>query len=257
MQLQVQQLKGTALVLEVMPEMTVRQLKKVVKETQTWEDCVRNTTVVELIFGGKKLDNDETLGELGLSSESELSVVFKQNVSCCSHRDFFALDLDPEVAALLEIPDSETEIAARAFFGCKRVARVRIPDSVSRIGDQAFHFCSLLQSVSITGSVCIGTGAFAGCFLLSSITMESVSRIEESAFFNCSSLKSLQLSKSLSFIGHNAFNSCRSLTHLIIPDSVTHLGDDAFFGCGITLTVPAHLAGSLPGCKMLLATESG
>ena len=147
MQISVELLNGEMLDLEVTPETTMREVKRRIKETQTWEDDVsRDTTVVELIIGDKKVPNDETVEEVGLSEGSKLAAVFRLNMAQCSSSSGFGPDLDPEALVAVEIPDSETEIGSDAFFCCERVARVVIPSSVTNIRSYAFSGCSSLVS---------------------------------------------------------------------------------------------------------------
>lgn len=71
----------------------IRQVKQQMKDMQTWEDDVsRNTTVLELIIGEKKLKDYETVAEVGLFEGSKASTVFRLNVAQCS--DEWALDPD-------------------------------------------------------------------------------------------------------------------------------------------------------------------
>ena len=222
MQISVELLNGEMLDLEVTPETTMREVKRRIKETQTWEDDVsRDTTVVELIIGDKKVPNDETVEEVGLSEGSKLAAVFRLNMAQCSSSSGFGPDLDPEALTIVKVPDSEIQIIDRAFWGCRRLAKVTIPSSVTRIGHGAFSGCASLVSVNIPDSVTwISPGAFAGC----------------------SALTEVSLPDSITHIGNNAFNGCSSLIEVTIPDSVTQIEAGAFNHCsGLTLTAPARL----------------
>ena len=211
MQISVEQLSGATLELEVTPEMKMREVKQQIKGTHAWEDELsRDTTFVELIFGDRKLGNDETVAEVGLSADSIVTAVFKQNVARCSHDGGFGPGIDLETLVIVEIPDSETEIGGDAFGDCAAVAYVTIPSSVRRIGTCAFHGCKSLTSITIPDSVThIGYGAFAGC----------------------SSLVSVKLPNSMTQIENEAFANCSNLKDVTVPVSVTHMGKDVFFGC--------------------------
>ena len=81
----VDQLNGETLEIEVVPEMTMREVKRQLKKMHLWEDeLTRDTTVVEVIVEDKKVANEETIAELGLSAESKITALFKQNVVRCS-----------------------------------------------------------------------------------------------------------------------------------------------------------------------------
>ena len=125
MRIWVEQLNGETLALEVTAEMTMREVKRQIKAMHMWEDQVSfDTTVVELMIGEKKVLNDETVAELGLSEGSNVSAVLKRNLAVCSNQQPHVLpDVDPEALVIVEFPDSETDIVAGAFADCSRVAR--------------------------------------------------------------------------------------------------------------------------------------
>ena len=82
MRISVEQLNGKTLVLEVTPEMRMREVKQQIKDMHEWEDELsRDTTVVEVIFDNKKLGNDETVAQVGLSADSVLTGLFRQNIA--------------------------------------------------------------------------------------------------------------------------------------------------------------------------------
>ena len=165
MQISVEQLNGKTLVLEVTPEMRMREVKQQIKDMQTWEDELsRDTTVVEIIFGDRKLGNDETVAEVGLSADSVVTGLLRQNVACCTNKSGFGQDMCPETLVIVEIPDSVTKVGEYAFAGCKDVAKVTIPSSVRRIGGGAFADCSALRHVTIPNSMTsIGKDVFLRC----------------------------------------------------------------------------------------------
>ncbi|CAJ1462150.1 unnamed protein product [Effrenium voratum] len=151
------QLNGEATVLEVMPDITGRELKERIKESQLWDDeLTRKTTRVDILVGSRWLMTDETAADAGLSPASDVTVVFKQNAVACSQKrefDQFGDELDLHSMFVIEIPSSATEIAEHAFGQCHRLARVSIPGSVTQIGNGAFEECRSLASVTIPDSV--------------------------------------------------------------------------------------------------------
>ena len=191
MRISVERLNGKTLVLEVTPEMRMREVKQQIKETQAWEDELsRDTTFVEVIFDNKKLGNDETVAAVGLSADSVVTVILRQNIARCSNKGGFGPDIDPQTLVVLEIPDSKVEVEVQAFEYCKLVASVIIPSSVRRIGYYAFGGCSALRSVTIQNSVTqIGLYAFMNCASLTRVAIpDSVTQIENCAFEGCSQL---------------------------------------------------------------------
>ena len=79
---------GESRVLEVMPEMTGRQLKQKIKEGEPCDEITRNTTDVEIIVNGNQLlANDAKLLDAGIARDTVVSVVFRPNmmvVVCCN-----------------------------------------------------------------------------------------------------------------------------------------------------------------------------
>ena len=204
-----EQLNGETFELEVTAEMTMREVKRLIKSMHTWEDELsRDTTVVDLIIGDKKVTNEETVEELGLCEGSKVAVVFRKNVVQCSDKSGFGPDLDPDALVIVEIPDSETAIKDQAFLNCERLAKVIIPSSVTRIGQLAFSFCSALVSVNIP---------------------DSVTRIELYAFNGCSSLTKIDIPDSVVYIGPQAFRDCDQLT-MTAPAQLLER-PSAFHGC--------------------------
>lgn len=72
------------------------------------------------------------------------------------------------------IPDSVTQIAGNAFYGCSDITSLTIPDSVKDIGTNAFNGCRGIKTVVIPASVeNIGLQAFIGCTSLSEVIILS------------------------------------------------------------------------------------
>ena len=235
----VEQLNGETFELEVTAEMTMREVKMQIKRVHAWEDQLsRDTTLVEVILGDRKVMNEETVEELGLCDGSKVTVVFRKNLVQCSDKSGLGRDLDPEALVIVEIPDSETEIKGWAFQCCEQVAKVTIPSSVTRIGDRAFAGCSALAAVKIT---------------------ECVTQIGDATSFGCSFLVTINIPDSVTQIGAYAFERCSSLTSIDIPHSVTRIGHQAFHNCKqLTLRAPARLLGRhVSDVRKVVAKECG
>ena len=247
MRILVQQLNGETFELEITPEMTMRAVKEQLKRMHKWEDELsRDTTLVEMILGDRKVMNDETVEELGLCDGSKVTVVFRKNVVQCSNKGGLGPNLDPDALVIVEIPDLETEIKAWAFEDCAGVAKVIIPSTVTRIGDAAFNGCRALAAINIPDTVTqIGGGAFAGCSALAAVNIpDSVTQIGWYAFCGCASLVTINIPSCVTQVGAEAFYGCSSMFSVDIPDSVTEIFKSAFNGCKrLTLTAPARLLG--------------
>ena len=192
MRISVEQLNGETLVLEVTPGMRMREVKQQIKDMHEWEDELsRDTTFVEVIFDNKKLGSDQTVAEVGLSADSVVTSLLRQNIARCSNKGGFWLGIDLETFVILQIPDSEIEVEDVAFTFCELVAYVTIPSAVRRIGRHAFLGCTSLRHVTIP---------------------DSVMQIEEYAFDGCASLTRVVIPDSVTWIGSCAFQGCSQLT---------------------------------------------
>ncbi|MDR2701123.1 MAG: leucine-rich repeat domain-containing protein, partial [Spirochaetaceae bacterium] len=117
-------------------------------------------------------------------------------------------------------------ITITRYIGTKTV--VRIPPRI--------------QNLPVTN---IGSGAFAYCFSLASVTIpDSVTSIGEDAFFWCTSLTSVTIPNSVTNIGSGAFFWCTSLTSVTIPNSVTSIGDGAFSNCTSLIAINVNTGNS-------------
>ncbi len=144
-----------------------------------------------------------------------------------------------------DIPQSVTEIANSAFYGCQYLTAVTIPESVLAIGAYAFRGCSTMQAAIVPEGVTnISKGTFQECRQLSSITLpESVTRVEDMAFYYCQRLQTIQLPSQLQHIGNAAFRNCSQLKVCSLPEGIDSIGEYAFASCGLleALYLPASV----------------
>ena len=90
---------GEMICLDVSPEMKGKELKKLIKEGQSWDEVTLKTTGVEIVVGDRLLCNDEKVSDAGLA-DLVVSAVFKPNTVSCSNKDALAscdCDIDPEL----------------------------------------------------------------------------------------------------------------------------------------------------------------
>ena len=172
MRVPVRQMSGKVVVLEVMPEMTIREFKQMLKVRQPSEDkFTRSITMVEVVVEGCKLeDEQQTLTAAGISSDSVVHVLFTVNPVVCVSR--VESGFHQESLRVVTVPETVTEIASCAFSNCIHLAMVTLPSSLNCIRDQAFHGCSSLSKVNIPDAVAeIGAGAFFGCRSLTTLAI--------------------------------------------------------------------------------------
>ena len=92
-----------------------------------------------------------------------------------------------------------------------------------------------INGVAVTS---IGSDAFRGCFLLTSVTIpEGVTSIGSDAFRDCVRLTSVTIPGGVTSIGSDAFRDCVHLTSVTIPGGVTSIGSYAFWCCGLTSVI--------------------
>lgn len=156
------------------------------------------------------------------------------------------------------IPNSVIRIADYAFSGCTSLSAVALPSSVTNIGNYVFWYCSSLTAItvdvlnpayrSVDGvlfnksqtTLITCPGGKIGIYAISN----GVVHIGSGAFATCSYLTSVSIPNSTTDIRDRAFATCTSLRSLTIPGSVTNIGDFAFWNC--TNLLEFHFNGDAP-----------
>ena len=192
------------------------------------------------------------------------SVVISENVAGIGD---YAFSKCSNLSSVTLAP-SVYSIGMYAFAFCDGLKSITIPDTVRLIGEEIFFECHNLESVTapsniflrgitslktvvLTSGEEIRDYAFAGCSLLTSITIpDSVTHVGEEAFYMCQNLVSVTCNseiirqitmyatniKSVVITGgyrivSNAFNSCTGLESVVLSDSITTIEEFAFYGC--------------------------
>lgn len=161
------------------------------------------------------------------------------------------------------------KISENAFENCGYLIELTIPESVKYMGEWVISGSEKLKNINVSESnvnYCsvdgvlfnknctkllkypigkteteytikdsvtnIGAGAFAGCYVLESVTLpDKINNIGEHAFNNCRGLKTINLPEKLTSLGKWAFFNCISLTEIVIPEGVANIGENTFFYC--------------------------
>lgn len=113
--------------------------------------------------------------------------------------------------------------------------------TVVSIDDDAFAGCRLLTGITIPNTISsIGDYAFGWCNLESIVIPNSVTQIGRGAFKGCTNLRNVILSNSIIEIEEEAFSECSSLANVTIPNSVIEIGQYAFYKCNslTNVTIP-------------------
>ncbi|MDO4522611.1 MAG: leucine-rich repeat domain-containing protein, partial [Eubacteriales bacterium] len=128
---------------------------------------------------------------------------------------------------IVKIPDTVTEIKAKAFAGCTELTEVFLGENVKTIGESAFDGCKKLVYLQFNTALrTIGKRAFALNNFSGYLEIPgNVTKIGESAFLSNRNLNSVKLGVGVREIGDNAFSDCVNLSEIEIPRSVTKLGN--------------------------------
>jgi len=160
------------------------------------------------------INEGNVLGVVGSIAESD-KLVIPETVTALAEGLFAGSQISSIV-----LPDTITEIPAKAFQDCRNLTSVKMPAALERIGDDAFKNCVSLKSIDIPKTVysifdCelkdingdgrqfgfflnekadgIGNGAFYGCTSLENVVFEEGGArrlsIGAFAFYGCTSLK--------------------------------------------------------------------
>lgn len=124
-------------------------------------------------------------------------------------------------------------IGVQAFQGAARLMSVEIPETVTEIEAKAFYECEALTNVVIPDSVVkLGSYAFGRCYKLESIQLpKTITKIPSRCFFMCQNLQTIEFPETVSEIDYGAFEACSSLDNIKLPSGLTKLADRVFYGC--------------------------
>ena len=149
----------------------------------------------------------------------------------------------------IEIPNTVTEIAQYAFYGCEYLTTIDLPDNLTTLGYAAFRYCYALNEVVIPSTVTQVEGStFSGCTSLTSIVVESGNTkydsrnscnaiIETATNTLIAGCQNTVIPNNVTSIGSQAFYQCSSLTSITIPNNVTSIGIQAFSSCSSLTSV--------------------
>ncbi len=196
------------------------------REPKGWDDGWRGNCPAEVLWGGRKNADADTLLVPGFVIEKGVLLKYKG---------------DEENVV---IPDGITSIGKNAFSYCTSVKSISVPSSVTSIGIYAFTHCKALEGINIPEGVTdIGQFTFFSCSSLESLALPPrVKSIGNRAFGHCKSLENIVLSPVLASIGESAFHNCISLTSINLPSSVSFIGKHAFDDCKNLKTICYEVA---------------
>ena len=176
-------------------------------------------------------------------------VTYKGDASYDYYDEYLGSVTIPETITYNSEIYSVTSIGGEAFRGCSGLTSVTIPNSVTSIGGGAFFDCSGLTKVNYLGTVdkwvefnwdwdwdysnsnptYYAKDLYINNELLTDVKITSADSIKDYAFCDCQSIKSVEIGKSVRYVGISAFEGC-PLTYLTIGLEVTEIGRSAFRG---------------------------
>lgn len=137
-----------------------------------------------------------------------------------------------------------TEIAERAFYGCRAIAELdfSVIANLQKIGAGAFNGCSKVEVIDVPVTVVsIGLGAFAGCSSLEKIAVPIIGSnfgyffgaetAAENRAFVPYSLNEVTINSQITMIAKEAFKGCEGIVEIYLPGTIENIYADAFEGC--------------------------
>lgn len=142
----------------------------------------------------------------------------------------------------IDIPDSVTEIGAKAFLSCTGLEKVTLPDSVNKIGNSAFQ-STAIKKINLKAVKELGNSVFAGCGNLDAAKVALYPELTmiPAGLFSSTATKSFKIPDNITSIGSSAFASCAELKSVTFPNTITAIEASAF------KNTPKLKAVSLPG----------
>ena len=123
-------------------------------------------------------------------------------------------------------------IGKNTFSGCDKLHQVVLPVSIEEIGDKAFENCSNLKSISLPLLLkTIGNEALKGTGLRTIEIPKSVFWIGDGLMADCKSLDHVMIPENIDKIPNRMFEGCTSLKKVELHENLSEIGERAFFGC--------------------------
>ena len=218
---------------------------------------IEGTAISSIIVPKNVADCGQSWGGAFDKAASLKSVTFQEGMKKIPDFICYATDYSSHISSV-SMPDTVTEIGARAFQNCRNLKEIRLSASLTGINAYAFYD-SGLTSINIPKTIInIRENSFQNCESLQSVTMnyndsmvESSTEapyrykctIGQSAFEGNKNLSNVKLSENVERIENYAFKNCSALGSLALPESVIRLGLQFIDGTAISsIIVPKNVA---------------
>ena len=156
----------------------------------------------------------------------------------------YDFEVDGIFYTITSLSDHTTQVASG---DTKYSGDIVIPDHITYKGTE--FLVNKIQEGHCTGSyggyteLSFADGAFTSSAITSVTIPSTITEIGTGVFAHCIYLKSISLPSSLTKItGRGAFYGTHSLKEIILPDALTEVGMEAFWGSGISsLTIGSNI----------------
>lgn len=201
---------------------------------------LESTSKIETDQNGFVFYNDNGEYELLSYDRTKKDIVLPDSYNGKTYAINYAFYYDKNIERLV-VPESITNLIARAFQGCENLKEILLPNSITEIKPSTFSSCYSLTKVTLSNKlISIGDYAFSSCKSLETITYEgsqalekvsfpdSLKTIGNLSFSGCEKLSTVNLGNGLESIGNSAFEECLNIEYFVIPKTVKSIGTACF-----------------------------
>lgn len=129
-------------------------------------------------------------------------------------------------------------IGEKAFLGCSNLRQVIFPMSLRELGDFSLAGCAGLKTLSLPAMLeQVGAYAFSGTGLKTIQIPRSVYWIGDGAFSDCKNLDGIEICENINTIPTRMFQGCINLKKIKLHEQLSGISDYAFAGCANLTTI--------------------
>lgn len=129
-------------------------------------------------------------------------------------------------------------IGSKAFLGCSALREAILPISLREIGDFGFAGCPEMKAIALPAMLeQIGSYSFSGTGLKTIQIPKTVFWIGDGAFSECKNLDDINIKENINAIPAKMFQGCENLKKIKLHEQLSEIGDYAFAGCSSLATI--------------------
>lgn len=168
----------------------------------------------------------------GFTGENKRTIIFQ-------NRNKNTPVVEIKASAFSESPVEEAimtegiqRIGEKAFLGCTQLRQVIFPMNLREIGDFALAGCGNIKTLSLPAMLeQIGAYAFSGTGLKTIQIPKSVYWLGDGIFSGCKALDNVEIKENINAIPAKMFQGCTNLQKIKLHEQLSAIGDLAFEGC--------------------------